>query len=54
MEILQKQIQLIETEKNKINDLLEQIRTYSSILHSGNKKGVVQKDDSRFGNQRIN
>lgn len=53
-DLRQKQIQLIETEKNKINDLLEQIRTYSSILHSGNKKGVVQKDDSRFGIKESN
>ena len=50
----QKQIQLIETEKNKINDLLEEIRTHSSILHGGNKKGLVQKDDSRFGIKESN
>ena len=53
-EMRQKQIQLIETEKNKINDLLEEIRTHSSILLGGNKKGLVQKDDSRFGIKESN
>ncbi len=53
-DLRQKQIQLIETEKNKINDLLEEIRTHSSILLGGNKRGLVQKDDSRFGIKESN